>query len=286
MRSFFIFTLFLFLFFPAAAFADEGPQKIFDFAGSLNASGNYYGAALEYQRLLSYYPGSSYSEEASFMVGTAYFDAGRNDDAISAFGQFISVFPQSDRSEKALEKIAQSYYRDGKFNPGIYKMSEYKDKFKSGGLFDEADYLMGWGYLGRHDYSGAESVFYYLSSRESAYKGRSLGLATDVKQGPALPSKSPFVAGLLSAILPGSGHCYAEKYYDGLTSFILNAAFIYLASDSYRTGNSGAGLFFSVVELGWYSGGIYGGVRSANKYNEEVSKGFLNELKIKYQFNF
>lgn len=286
MRSLAVSLLTLLLLSSAASAAEEGPEKIFDFASGLYSSGNYYGAVLEYQRLLSYYPSSSLTEEASFMVGASYFDAGKNEDAAKSFAAFLSSFPESARAGDALERIARSEYRGGAFTGGILKMSAYKDRFRSGTLFDEVDYLTGWGYLGQYDYSNAESVFYYLAQRDGPYKERSAGLSADVKGGAALPSRSPFLAGLMSAILPGSGHVYAEKYYDGLTSFALNAAFIYLAAEGYRTGNNSTGIFFSVIEIGWYSGGIYGGVRSAEKYNEEHAEDFVNGLKVKYQFDF
>jgi tetratricopeptide (TPR) repeat protein len=271
----------------ACAFAADDRQ-IFDFASSLHASGNYYGAVLEYQRLISYFPASKLSEEASYMIGMSYLKAGRADDASAAFKAFISSYPKSGRSAGALTGISSAYYSIKNYSKGISEIYSLKEaRFQSDPLMScSSDYLIGWGYLGKHDFNAARSSFYYLSTLESSYKEEASSLAEDSRLGLSLPSKSPFLAGTLSALLPGSGQAYAERYYDGFVSFFLNAAFIYLATDAYRTGNDASGLFFSVIELGWYSGNIYGAVRGANKYNDEKADEYVNGLKVKYGLEF
>ncbi len=260
--------------------------KLFAFASTLYDSGNYYGAVLEFQRLLSYYPGSSLTKEASFMIGMSYFKAGRIEDSAAAFDSFISAYPESDKAKDALINIAEGYYKNRKYLAGINKLNEFRARYNPGELSQTSEYLMGWGYLGKHLFSESSSTFYYLSTRESEYKEKAKGLTEDIKLSQNLPSKSPVLGGLLSAVIPGAGQVYSERYYDGLVSFFLNAAFTYLALEGFRTGNNSTGLFFSVIELGWYTGNIYSAVRSAHKYNEEEKDEFVSTLKIKYGFKF
>lgn len=91
------------------------------------------------------------------------------------------------------------------------------------------------------------------------------------------PRKSPFVAGALSTILPGSGKVYAGKWKDGLVSLLFVGANAY---SSYR-GFSNAGIqspygwLFGGLAVGFYTGGIYGAQKAAKIYNHEV------EAKIK-----
>lgn len=269
-----------------SAIAEESPQKLFDFASSLYDSGDYYGAVLEYKRLLNYFPSSALAEESSFMIGMGYYSAEKNEDAAKTFDRFVLDHPLSKKASDALEKMAQSYYKDEKFDNGIIELNDHKAKLKTAKLLDLSEYLIGWGYLGQFKFKESSSVFYYLGTREGEYKEKAKALSGDAKVGETLPSKSPALAGILSAVVPGAGQIYSERYYDGLVSLFLNASFIYLATESNRTENYSAGVFFSIIELGWYTGNIYGGSRSADRYNNERKDELINGLKVKYQFEF
>jgi tetratricopeptide (TPR) repeat protein len=268
------------------ASAAETPEKLFSFAKGLYDSRNYYEAHLEFKRLLSYYPSSSLAKESSFMIGMSYLKAGKNMEAADAFNTYISNFPKDEKAKEALVNIAKSYYKSGRFLAGVNKLSDIKSQAGDERLSDLSDYLMGWGYLGDHLFDESSSVFYYIGTREGEYKDNAGWLASEIKSAQPLPSKSPALAGIMSALIPGSGQVYAERYYDGLVSFVLNAAFLYLAVEGYNSGNNSTGLFFSVIELGWYSGNIYSAVRSAHKYNEEKADEFVSGLQIKYGFQF
>lgn len=262
--------------------AADPPRQLYDFATSLYNEGNYFGAVLEYERLLNYYPASNLAEDSSFMIGMSYVKAGKSDEAVKAFDLFIFKYPNSGKTSDALTRIAQCYYGSKEFGLGIRELNKHKD----GSLSNLSEYLMGWGYVGEHLFNEGESVFYYLGTREGEFKANAYGLSQDLKLAGKVPQKSPLLAAVFSAIIPGTGQMYAEKYYDGMVSFLLNAVFIYLTAENSRTGNNGTSLFFGVIELGWYSSNIYGAVRSTDKYNYNNKEEFVKELKIKYGFEF
>jgi len=274
---------------PVSSLAGElstDPQKLFDFATELYNSGDYYGAVLEYQRLLSFYPNSSLTGEALFMSGMGYLKAGREDDAAGIFDSYVSQYHENSKAQDALFCIAESYFTSNRYHTGIYKLHEYKKMYNSEAIKDSCDYLIGWGYLSQHLFKQGESAFYHLGLRQSEYKVKAQGLTVDLEKGNHLSGKSPLVAGVLSAIIPGSGQMYAGRFYDGMVSFVLNASFLYLSAEGFRTGNNSTGLFFGVIELGWYSSNIYGAVNAANKYNKEIKAEFVKGLKKKYEFPF
>ncbi len=79
--------------------------------------------------------------------------------------------------------------------------------------------------------------------------------------------KSPKKAGLLNALLPGSGYWYVGMRQTALTSFALNALFGAAAWRFLRKGDTAAGLIALSFESGWYLGGIQGARLAADAHN-------------------
>ncbi|MFT6855578.1 MAG: tetratricopeptide (TPR) repeat protein [Cyclobacteriaceae bacterium] len=87
--------------------------------------------------------------------------------------------------------------------------------------------------------------------------------------------KTPFVAGLLSAAVPGTGKIYTRRWKDALFSFLLTSATGWQAYRIISKGNikSFEGVFFTGLAFGFYTGNVYGSIKSAVSYNQEI----LNE---------
>ncbi len=104
--------------------------------------------------------------------------------------------------------------------------------------------------------------------------------ATEIKNH---KKKSPVVAGLFSAIIPGSGKIYAGKTGEGIVSFIIVGAAGFTVLENYnKLGLKHAktivfGTLFSVL----YIGNIYGSVFTVKLVNEE----FNHEMDHKILFN-
>ncbi|MFN3873310.1 MAG: hypothetical protein ACK4R9_09940 [Ignavibacterium sp.] len=90
--------------------------------------------------------------------------------------------------------------------------------------------------------------------------------------------KSELTAGILSAIIPGSGKIYTEQYSDGVTSFILTGIFSYLAYDNLKYEHKFRGYLFTGIAAGFYLGNIYGSVASAQIFNAKVDFNFIRSL--------
>lgn len=90
--------------------------------------------------------------------------------------------------------------------------------------------------------------------------------------------KSETVAGILSAIIPGSGKIYTEEYSDGITAFILTGIFSYLAYNNLKHEHNFRGYLFTGIAAGFYFGNIYGSVASAQIFNAKVDFSFLRSL--------
>jgi hypothetical protein len=83
--------------------------------------------------------------------------------------------------------------------------------------------------------------------------------------------KSPFKAGLYSALLPGAGKVYAGSWKDGLISFLFVGANTYSAYRGFRQSgiNSVYGWVFTSLATGFYIGNIYGAATLAKKMNQQ-----------------
>jgi hypothetical protein len=93
-----------------------------------------------------------------------------------------------------------------------------------------------------------------------------------------LKRKSPTFSGILSAIIPGSGHFYLSRYRDGFVALVLNGLFIACAVEFFDEGYIVPGLLFSVVETSIYSGTIFSSVSQSHKYNKYIRTQYIDNL--------
>lgn len=95
-----------------------------------------------------------------------------------------------------------------------------------------------------------------------------------------IKNKSPALAGVFSAIIPGSGKYYAGYRGKALATFFINAALAAVAAECYVKGGLkspafiGSGLLF----LTFYSGNIIGSVYSVKLWRKEKFRKIDNEI--------
>lgn len=98
--------------------------------------------------------------------------------------------------------------------------------------------------------------------------------------------KSPFVAGLMSGIIPGSGKLYAGKKGEAVSAFLTTVGLGLVTWESYRkTGlNSFRTIAFGTIFAVSYTANIYGSVISVriieNEYKENVKNTILFNLHL------
>jgi hypothetical protein len=89
-----------------------------------------------------------------------------------------------------------------------------------------------------------------------------------------IKKKSPLVAGLLSAIVPGTGKIYAGKTYQGIASMLPMAALALLTNESYHKGGPRSAEFyiFGSMLTVFYVGNIWGSVFAVKINRDEQEK--------------
>lgn len=119
--------------------------------------------------------------------------------------------------------------------------------------------------IAKKDWASAEQLFQFLTDDTQL---KYSGLMIQLKQ---TKFKSPAIAGVLSALIPGTGRFYSHDYADGLISMIFIASSGY---QSYRRFNkngvkSVGGWIYGGIALGFYVSNVYGSIQSAKYYNNK-----------------
>ena len=106
------------------------------------------------------------------------------------------------------------------------------------------------------------------------------------KEHAAHRTKSPFLAGVMSGIIPGSGKIYAGKTGEGIASMIATTGFGLIAWENYRKLGIGHAktIFFGCIFAANYASNIYGSVISVkiteNEYKDATHNQILFQLHI------
>lgn len=95
-----------------------------------------------------------------------------------------------------------------------------------------------------------------------------------------LGNKSPALAAILSAVVPGLGKIYTGNYGDGVTAFLLTGVLTFLSIDNFNAQHDFRGWLFAGLAAYFYAGNIYGSAASAQLFNANLRITFDNELQL------
>jgi tetratricopeptide (TPR) repeat protein len=178
---------------------------------------------------------------------------------------------------KALFLVGESYYRQGVYEEATLYFRKVHETYAQPELRDAALYRLGWSHMQSLQWQEAGDVFRGVDRMSPLYASAQ-ELAIKSFEGERLPYKSPSAAGVLAAVLPGSGHVYCERYKDGVVAFLLNGLFIWATIEAFENDHEVLGGVLAFLELGWYSGNIYSAVNSAHKHNRALKNDYLKSL--------
>jgi len=249
--------------------------------------GDYYRAITEYKKLIVLFPASERLAEARYNIGMAYFRGGEYTSAANSFAEVRNAYTADYFSSAAfyegvsyrklgrLEDAEAAFIRSRLFDE-MHPVAASAQLGLSLNAFDQGDVQRCRAELERfmanhpedERLPGVEASFRLLDGYEST------------------PLKSPSLAGTLSAVLPGSGHVYAQHYKDGAMAFIVNALFIAGTAVAINDENYALAAIVGGVGLPFYVGNIYGAANAARKWNLSVKRDALEDLSITLQFNY
>jgi TolA-binding protein/TM2 domain-containing membrane protein YozV len=246
------------------------------------------------------------TEDLQLKIADAFMAEDEYYRAVTEYKKFLVLFPDSEKADYALFRVGLAYYRGEEYEMATQTFATVGQKYPNSGYGASAAYFEGlsdWK-LGRFDQ--ADTAFEHVVTQHPASEEAPLALLakalasfdakdlpgckrelerflvnypadprainvratiTIIDENKELPRKSPAVAGVLSALVPGSGYMYAGRYGDGVTAFVVNGLFIAGTVVSAQQEIYPVAGVVGGVGLPFYVGNIYGSANAATKWN-------------------
>lgn len=248
----------------------------------------YYRAITEYKKYLILFPESEKCDYVRFRIGTAYYSGEEYEQAVKVFASLkhkdlMSGYSIESNYFEALSDWKLNRLEEARLTfrelANTYPQSEYAPLALAGGALvalEKEDIAAGRTELTRFIENYPEHPGWTRVRRARAM----------LDQHNELPRKSRILAGVLSAILPGSGYIYAGHHKDGITSLLINGlAFAGIATAIQNENFAVAGIVAG-VGLPFYVGNIYGSANAAKKWNIAVREEHRNKIRVTLGFEF
>lgn len=265
------------------------------------------------------------TETVQLGLADAFLAEGEYYRAITEYKKFLFLFPDSGKADYALYGVGTAYYRGEEYEPAARTFAALLKQHGQGAHAAPSAYFEGvslWK-LGRFD--RAEAAFDQVEALDPASEYAPLSLigksllsydarnipgcrgelarflesypqdvrAERVRQTIALldrnrevPRKSPSVAGVMSAFVPGSGYMYAGRYGDGVVALIVNGLFIAGTVAAIHQENYAVAAIVGGIGLPFYVGNIYGSANAATKWNIGIRKELREKIAVSLDYRF
>jgi len=254
------------------------------FALDLFDQGHWEEAALEFRRFCFLCPDHPRVPWFRLLLGECLERQGRIGEAIEEYRRVAADYPAAPDGEEALFRIGETLYRAAKFEEARIALHRVPEEFPSGQRQDDARYRLAWSALRLHSFAAATEEFGELNRTGGPWAGPARDLAAGIDGIKSLRSRSPLLAGLFSALLPGSGQIYTGSYKDALLAFAVNAALIAGSYEAFDKKIYAAGGMVSAVGLTFYLGNVYGAVNSAHRRNQEGLEAHLRPYRERWEW--
>lgn len=247
------------------------------FAEYLFSKKEYYRALTEYMRLHFYATDSLKKHEYLRKIGLCYY----YDSNYDGYEQFLKDNRQSFNSNLLIKTemelfLGKTYYYQNKYQKAIatFEWSSIDNKHP---LYNELQFCIGLSYARLFQWENA--VKYFAKVDALSDRGNiSIILRDSLITVYSLPTRQPWLAGTLSAIVPGAGYIYSDRPATGVASFIVNGVLFWTGYDAVKNESYGLASALGFFGMGWYVGNINGSVNAANEYNFRIRDQFLNKL--------
>ena len=265
------------------------PENILLFANHLYKNEDYLRAAGEYQRYLFATRTDDSPDSILFKIGNCYRLADRTQEALLWYERIKQDYPQSAFYNQMNYQIALLYFMQKDYDESIKHIQQTIPSLSSANFRLQMNQLWGVNLLFQRQWDNAQQYFsaMTLNDQQRIKDSLTVKLHNFAMQGKKLPRKSKFLAGTLSAMIPGTGKIYAHRTADGLFSLFTIALYTWQAWDGFHKNGTRSikGWIYGSVGTVFYVGNIYGSVVAAKIYNESVENSFIHKLELELQLS-
>lgn len=270
MKKILIFAVLLFV----SVCARGEDMKLYSFADWLFQDGDYYRAISEYKRFIYFSPDGSHMKNAYYRIGLSYLLAGKFDDAASAFESTAGKF-KGKAAELSLLAEAEAYFRKKDYNYSSMVARKLSANYPGSGLINKAAYMEAYNSINLKLYGDAMNAFKQLSE-DPGLGASSKQLADYLKKNGDIREKSLVLSSVLSAIVPGAGYAYCDRWLEGFISLAVNAYFGYNTYLAFKNNQPGGEYGYGIPAAIFYLSNIYGSGASAARFNEGEHEKFID----------
>jgi hypothetical protein len=235
------------------------------FADMLYGSGLYDEAAVEYLREIHEAGDTLLAVPQALRLARCWQETGRDDLALGMYAFLSERLAGGDERAGALMGAATVYEEAGLPGAARDLYREAAGTFADAVMADRCEVLSAVA-LGRSgDWDGAVGELELLAEGGSDFAAEVLPRAVAARDH---PYRSPAACAIASAVLPGSGQAICGHWTDGLTSLLMTAGTGALLAVSLEEEDTSGSVFFGVLALSFYTGGIMGAARGASRFND------------------
>lgn len=258
---------------PETAIA-EAP-KLRTFADELFEAGEYFRAATEYRRLLSYFsPSGKERDELFFRVAQCSFRAERFDEAARLFAGLAAEAESPRLRDDCFLLLAASRMRLHDYAGSLEVADAARTAASSAAHRSRFAYIAGLSLLHLDRPRDAGAVFASIPGADPLGPS-SRRMEKTARRAEKLPRFSPLATGFLSTLVPGLGQMACGYFWDGLAALTVTGASLAIGmAGRQRDNDSLAAAGFTLFGV-WHAGNIYGGANAARRANRQARERLL-----------
>lgn len=253
-------------------------------AAMLYEEGDYYRAITEYKRFLYYFPDNDLGWWVRYRIGMSEF---YRREWSAAMGAFESVVLQSEGALSEIQEeswlmLGECLAQQKNYTGAIQVLGELAEVSAQELVRNKARYRISWWWIELGYWEEAVKALDKLTVESQKLYGIER-LKEEILSLEENNRRSSLAAGIMSGVMPGMGYAYCGRYNDALTAMVLNGILILTAAESFRKGHNALGTLVTMIELGVYTGTIYGSVNAAKTHNKRQNREFIQSLKQRFK---
>ena len=259
-------------------------DQILAFAAELMREKEYYRAITEYRRFLFSFPYDTRRSMVHFRVGLAFYRGMDYSKALEVFDEVADLYPDTPYGKQAWLWQGECLMQQGRYETAQDLYGVVSRHLPEEGFGEHATYRHAWALLHQQEWQKAAERFENIPTHNS-FRETAQQVAEAILDKGDFSRRSPLLAGVLSATLPGSGQLYIGRPGDALLAFILNGLFVAGIIEALDHDQAAIGGILGLFEMGWYTGGIYGAINGAHKHNRQRAETFIRELEDQFRYH-